>query len=48
MNVYYNPKKFGLNEVAFIDYSDGSYQFDYRIVWYDEKNKRLYTARDSG
>ncbi len=46
-NLYYNPEKYGLRVVAQIDYSDGSYQFDYRVVWAD-KDGALWTARDSG
>jgi len=46
-NIYYNPEKYGLTTVAEIDYSDGCYQFDIRIVWQD-RNGKLWTARDSG
>jgi len=44
---YHQPEKFDLEQVASIDYSDGSYQFDYRVVW-RHKSGKLYTARDSG
>jgi hypothetical protein len=37
----------GLSLVDYIDYSSGSYEFDYRAVWKD-KEGRLWTARDSG
>lgn len=48
-NVYDNPEKFGLEQVAQIDYSDGSYQFDYRVVWKStKKDGTLYTARNAG
>lgn len=46
-NVYYSPEKWGLSVVAEIDYSSGSYEFDYRVVWKDDTGK-LWTARDSG
>lgn len=46
-DVYYQPDKFGLVPVAEIDYSDGSYQFDLRVVWRHDDGT-LYTARDSG
>ena len=46
-NIYYNPEKFGLRPVIEIDFSDGFYQFDIRVIWKDA-NGRLYTARDSG
>jgi hypothetical protein len=47
-DVYYSPDKFNLEQVAQIDYSDGSYQFDYRVVWRHKDTGKLYTARDSG
>lgn len=47
VNIYYHPEKLGLTEVAEIDWSSGSYEFDYRVVWKDA-NGILYTARDSG
>jgi hypothetical protein len=47
-DVYYQPEKFDLTPVAEIDYSDGNYQFDYRVVWKHEPTDRLLTARDSG
>lgn len=46
-NVYYHPEFHGLTTVAEIDYSDGDYQFDLRVVWADGEG-RLWTARDSG
>lgn len=46
-NVYYNPEQFGLTKVAELEYSDGCYQFDTRVVW-KSKDGRLWTARDSG
>lgn len=45
--LYYSPEKFGLDVVAEIDYSDGCYQFDLRVVWQSDDG-RLWTARDSG
>jgi len=48
MNVYYSPEKFDLEQIAQIDYSDGDYQFDYRVVWRHLKTGQLYTDRDSG
>lgn len=47
-DVYYSPEKFDLEPVAEIDYSDGYYQFDYRVVWRHKPTGQLYTARDSG
>ena len=46
-NIYYSPEKFGLTQIASIDYSTGSYEFDDRIVWQDASGK-LWTDRDSG
>lgn len=47
MNVYYDPEKFGLTIIDSWDFSDGSYQFDYRVIWKNTKGE-LLTARDSG
>lgn len=46
-NPYYYPEKWGMEEVDHIDYSSGSYEFDYRVVWKDEKGA-LWSAQDSG
>lgn len=46
-DVYYQPEHFGLQQIAQIDYSDGSYQFDYRVIW-RHTDGRMFTARDSG
>lgn len=46
-DVYYQPEKFGLTVVAEIDYSDGNYVFDFRVVW-KHSSGILLTARDSG
>lgn len=45
---YYNPEKHGLEVVAEIDYSDGCFCFDLRVVWRDLKTGRLLSGRDSG
>lgn len=47
-DVYYQPEKFDLVPVAEIDYSDGCYQFDLRVVWKHEPTGDCYTMRDSG
>lgn len=47
-NVYYHPENCGLEVVAEIEYSDGSYQFDMRVVWRHLETGVLYTQRDSG
>lgn len=47
MTVYYNPAALGLKVVAEIDYTDGNYQFDFRVVWKHESGK-FYTGRDAG
>ena len=46
-DVYHQPEKFGLTQVAFIDYSSGNYEFDFRIVWRTSSGL-LLTARDAG
>ena len=47
-NVHSNPEKFDLVVVDEIDYSSGSYEFDYRTVWKHTITGKVYTARDSG
>jgi hypothetical protein len=47
MGLYSSPEEFGLTVVAEVDYSDGDYCFDYRIVWRDASGK-FWTSRDSG
>ena len=47
-NIYYNPEKYDLENVYCHDYSDGSYCFDYRVIWKHTKTGEYYTARDSG
>src|SRR3990167_911861 len=47
-NVYYDPESFGLEIVAELEYSSGSYEFDTRVVWKDKKHKEFFTMRDSG
>lgn len=44
---YHSPEKYGLTPLAEVDYSDGNYVFDFRVVWVDDEGT-LYTARDSG
>jgi hypothetical protein len=47
-DVYYQPEAFDLEPVCEIDYSDGSYQFDLRVIWRHKPTGKLYTGRDSG
>lgn len=47
-NPYYNPEQCGLKKIAEVDYTDGCYQFDLRVVWRELATGKLYTARDSG
>jgi len=47
-NIYDNPEKHGLKVVAELEYSDGNYRFDTRVVWRHEETGILYTARDMG
>jgi hypothetical protein len=46
-DVYYQPEKFDLTPVAELEFSDGFYQFDLRVVW-SHPELGLLTARDSG
>lgn len=48
MNVYNNPEKYGLEIIFSIDYSDGCYEYDYRVIWREIETGKLYTAHDSG
>ena len=47
-NIYSEPEYFGLEQVAEIEYSSGSYEFDTRVVWKVKGAFIFYTARDSG
>lgn len=47
-NPYYNPESLGLETVAELEFSDGSYQFDTLVVWRHKDSGKFYTARDSG
>lgn len=46
--IYNHPEQYGLEQVAFIDYSNGIYCFDYRVVWMRLSDRKLLSARDSG
>lgn len=48
MTVYNDPTALELETVAEIDYSDGDYCFDLRVVWLHRPSGEFYTARDSG
>lgn len=47
-NIYSHPEKHGLTQVAEIEYSSGSYEFDTRVVWRRDSDGQLLSARDSG
>lgn len=48
-NPYSNPEKCGLEIVAGpLDFSSGSYEFDYLIVWRDLATNKFYWGQDSG
>lgn len=47
-NPSYNPESLGLDTIAEVDYSDGNYVYDTRIVWKSYHDGLFYTARDSG
>lgn len=46
-NIYYNPEKWGLVQVASIDWSDGNWQFDLTVVW-QHTDGTFYTADSAG
>lgn len=46
-NIYYSPEKFGLEVVADIDKSSGSYEFDTFAIWKD-KAGLYYWDNDAG
>jgi len=48
MTIYSDPKEFGLEQVAQIDYSDGNYCFDLRVIWRRKRDSKVLSARDSG
>ncbi len=47
-NLYSNPEKSGLKIVGQVDFSSGSYEFDYLVVWQDVETGDTYYASDSG
>ena len=47
-DLYYNPKAYGLEVVGEVDCSDGAYQFDLFVVWYDPKQDDYFWGADSG
>jgi len=47
-DVYDKPAAFGLKVIAELDYSNGCYQFDLRVVWRHKESGKLYTQRDAG
>ena len=47
LNLYYDPQKFGLEPVGTIDFSSGSYEFDYLCIWKDAAGNYLWGS-DSG
>lgn len=48
MSIYYSPEKFGLATIGEIDWSSGSWEFDYTVVWQRESDGRFVYAEDSG
>ncbi len=48
MNIYYDPEKFGLEQVGEIDFSSGAYEFDLTVVWRRVSDDALVYAEDSG
>lgn len=47
-DVYSSPESHGLALVDEIDFSDGCWQFDLRVVWKHLTSGVLYTGRDAG
>lgn len=47
-NIYYQPEDFGLETVGQIDFSDGNYCFNYRVIWRRLSDGQLLTGADSG
>ncbi len=48
MNVYYNPEKLGLNQVAVIDEEGLSYEFNTFLVVQDKATGRVFYGTSSG
>ena len=48
MNLYYDPQKFGLETIGEIDWSSGSYEFNYTVVWRRTADGSLLYGEDSG
>jgi len=47
-NPYYHPEKCGLEKVAELEHSSGSFEFDTQVVWRHLDSGKLYWAEDSG
>jgi hypothetical protein len=48
VNLYYDPRDFGLEVIGEIDWSDGCYQFDLTAVWRRANDGRFVYAEDAG
>ena len=48
MTIYSEPKQYGLEQLAMLDYSDQNYCFDMRVVWTRKRDSKVLSARDSG
>ena len=47
-NIYYNPEKFGLEEVGKVEWAEPCYSFDTTVVWRRSCDGQLLYASDSG
>jgi hypothetical protein len=47
-DLYYDPAKFGLETIGEIDWSSGSYEFDYTVVWRRTSDGAFVFGEDSG
>ncbi len=47
-DIYYEPGAFGLEQVAMIDFSSGSYEFNYLVAWRHTETGRIGWASDYG
>lgn len=44
----YQPENYGFREVGQVDWSSGSYEFDYTTVWQHKESGEFFMADDSG
>lgn len=47
-NIYYSPEKFGLTQIASIEWASDPYSYDTTVVWQKDADGTVHFAEDSG